>query len=221
MVFCIRVHPPQSAAGVPTYDLPSVTLLLVKEPFERVWAELMEGNARFVAGKLRAHDVIAERAAIARNPRPKALVLTCADSRVDPDIIFDTRLGDLFVLRVAGNTADKKALGSMEFAITDLNVPLAIVLGHMHCGAVKIACSGAKVESPYLKAVTSRLAPAVEKARGAGDERLRFVERENARLVAHEVIEHEAALRARIQSHQLSVVPAWYNVETGEVERLD
>ncbi len=187
---------------------------------ERIWSELMQGNARFVSGKLRPRDVVTERAAIARNPQPKALVLACADSRVDPDIIFDTRLGDLFVLRVAGNTADKKNLGSMEFAIADLNVPLAIVLGHMYCGAVKIACSGKKVDSPYLKAVIERLRPAVDKARGEGDERLRYVERENARLVAHEVIEHEAALRARIQSHQLAVIPAWYNVETGEVERL-
>jgi carbonic anhydrase len=186
-----------------------------------IWTELMEGNARFVAGKLRERDVIAERARIARSPKPKAVVLTCADSRVDPDIIFDTCLGDLFVLRVAGNTADKKNLGSMEFAITDLNVPLAIVLGHMYCGAVKMACSGKKVDSPYLKAVIERLRPAVEKARGDGDDRLRFVEKENARLVAHEVVEHEAALRARIRSRQLSVVPAWYNVEIGAVERLD
>jgi len=181
----------------------------------------MEGNARFAIGNLRTRDVVAERKAIAHSPKPKAVVLTCADPRVDPDIIFDTRLGDLFVLRVAGNTADKKALGSMEFAITDLNVPLAIVLGHMYCGAVKIACSRKKVDSPYLKAVIERLRPAVDKARGEGEERIRFVERENARLVAHEVIEHEAALRARIQSHQLSVVSAWYNVETGEVQRLD
>jgi len=188
---------------------------------EQIWSELMEGNARFVSGKLRARDVVRERAAIARSPKPKALVLCCADPRVDPDIIFDTCLGDLFVLRVAGNTADKKNLGSMEFAITDLNVPLAIVLGHMYCGAVKIACSGKKVDSPYLKAVIERLRPAVDRAAGAGEERLRFVERENARLVAHEVIEHEAALRARIQSHQLSVIPAYYNVETGEVERLN
>lgn len=188
---------------------------------ERIWTELMEGNARFVAGRLRARDVVAERKAIARNPRPKALVLACADSRVDPDIIFDTSLGDLFVLRVAGNTADKKNLGSMEFAINDLDVPLAIVLGHMHCGAVRIACSGAKVDSPYLKAVTSRLQPAVERARGAGEERLRFVERENARLVAHEVVEHAAGLEPRVLEHKLLVIPAWYNVETGEVERLD
>jgi len=187
---------------------------------EQIWSELMEGNARFVSGELRARDVVRERAAIARSPKPKALVLCCADPRVDPDIIFDTCLGDLFVLRVAGNTADKKNLGSMEFAITDLNVPLAVVLGHMYCGAVKIACSGKKVDSPYLKAVIERLRPAVDRAAGEGEERLRFVERENARLVAHEVIEHEAALRARIQSHQLSVIPAYYNVETGEVERL-
>lgn len=187
---------------------------------EQIWSELMDGNARFVSGKLRTRDVVRERAAIARSPKPKAVVLCCADPRVDPDIIFDTQLGDLFVLRVAGNTADKKNLGSMEFAITEMNVPLAIVLGHMYCGAVKIACSGKKLDSPYLKAVVERLRPAVDNARGDGDERLRFVERENARLVAHEVIEHEAALRGRVQSHQLSVVPAYYNVETGAVERL-
>src|SRR5512140_1359347 len=141
---------------------------------ERIWSELMQGNARFVSGKLRTRDVISERKAIARSPKPKALVLCCADPRVDPDIIFDTSLGDLFVLRVAGNTADKKALGSMEFAITDMNVPLAIVLGHRDCGAVRIACSGKKVDSPYLKAVIERLRPAVETSRGEGDERLRY-----------------------------------------------
>lgn len=188
---------------------------------EQIWSELMQGNARFVAGELRDRDVVRERAAIARSPKPKALVLCCADPRVDPDIIFDTSLGDLFVLRVAGNTADKKNLGSMEFAITDMNVPLAIVLAHMYCGAVKLACSGAKVDSPYLKAVVERLRPAVEKCSGAGDDRLRFVERENARLVAREIAEHESALRERIHSHRLVVIPAFYNVETGEVERLD
>jgi carbonic anhydrase len=193
----------------------------MSELAERIWTELIEGNARFVSGKLRPRDVIAERAAIARSPKPKALVLCCADPRVDPDIIFDTSLGDLFVLRVAGNTADKKALGSMEFAITDMNVPLAIVLGHMFCGAVKIACSGKKVDSPYLKAVIERLRPAVDQSRGEGDERLRFVERENARLVAHEVIEHEAALHERIQSRRLAVIPSYYDVITGKVERLD
>ncbi|MGH9523638.1 MAG: carbonic anhydrase [Terriglobales bacterium] len=192
----------------------------MQDTAEQIWTELMQGNARFVAGKLRARDVVKERAAIAHSPRPKALVLCCADPRVDPDIIFDTRLGDLFVLRVAGNTADKKNLGSMEFAITDMDVPLAVVLGHMYCGAVKIACSGQKVDSPYLKAVIERLRPAVEKASGAGDERLRFVERENARLVAHEVVAHEAALHERIQSRRLAVIPAYYNVETGVVERL-
>ena len=180
----------------------------------------MDGNARFVSGNLRKRDVVAERKAIARSPKPKALVLTCADPRVDPDIIFDTCLGDLFVLRVAGNTADKKTLGSMEFAISDLNVPLAIVLGHMYCGAVRIACSGAKVESAYLKAVVSRLAPAVERAQGQGEERLRFVERENARLVARELIEHAGTLTQRVQQHQLVVVAAHYDVETGRVERL-
>ena len=186
---------------------------------ERLWSELMEGNARFVSGKLRARDVVRERQAIALRPRPKALVLTCADPRVDPDIIFDTALGDLFVLRVAGNTLDKKNLGSMEFAVSDMDVPLAFVLGHMHCGAVRVACSGQKVESPYLKAVVARLAPAVERARGQGEERLRFVERENARLVAAEMVD-DMALRDRVQAQQLGIVAAFYNVETGQVERL-
>ena len=102
-----------------------------------------------------------------------------------------------------------------------MDVPLAVVLGPMHCGAVKIACSGKKVDSPYLKAVVERLRPAVEKASSEGEARLRFVERENARLVAREVIAHEVALHERIQSRRLAVIPAYYNVETGAVERLE
>ena len=100
---------------------------------ERVWADLIEGNRRFIENRPQPRDFTAERATVATRQTPKAVVLACADSRVAPEIVFDQTLGDLFVVRGAGNTADACDLCSIEFAVKELGVPLLVVIGHTHC----------------------------------------------------------------------------------------
>src|SRR5947209_2306854 len=108
---------------------------------------LKEGNGRFAQGKLAAKDTGANRRALlAKGQHPFAVVLTCADSRVAPELVFDQGLGDLFVLRVAGNITDPFTLGSIEYAVEHLHTPLIVVLGHENCGAVAAALT--KVEFP-------------------------------------------------------------------------
>ncbi|WP_019936980.1 carbonic anhydrase [Bordetella sp. FB-8] len=99
-------------------------------------ARLMHGNARYAAGHSRKRDYAIGRAARVRGQKPYAAILGCADSRVAPELVFDQGLGDLFVVRVAGNVADDDAIASMEYAVKFLDVPLVMVLGHSNCGAV-------------------------------------------------------------------------------------
>src|SRR2546421_4904043 len=104
---------------------------------------LKQGNERFTQGKLAARDIGASRrAALAKGQHPFAVVLTCADSRVAPELVFDQGLGDIFVLRVAGNIADRSVIGSIEYAVEHLHTPLIVVLGHESCGAVQAALEG-------------------------------------------------------------------------------
>jgi carbonic anhydrase len=107
---------------------------------EQAWLRLKQGNARFVADKLETKDLGKQRRqALAQGQAPFAVVWSCADSRVPPELVFNQGLGDLFVLRVAGNISDPFVLGSIEYALEHLRVPLIVVLGHEDCGAVKAA----------------------------------------------------------------------------------
>ncbi|MBA3939351.1 MAG: carbonic anhydrase, partial [Planctomycetes bacterium] len=107
---------------------------------------LMEGNARYVAGKAtHPHQDAARRAEVTNVQKPIAIIVTCADSRVGPEVVFDQGLGDIFVLRVAGNVADDDVQASIEYAVEHLNVNLVMVLGHERCGAVKAALAGGEL----------------------------------------------------------------------------
>lgn len=112
------------------------------DPAEAALAKIKQGNARFVADKLAPRDFVKRRADLATGQQPFAVVLACADSRVAPELVFDQGLGDLFVVRVAGNVTDPAILGSIEYAVGKLKSPLIVVLGHSDCGAVAAAMSG-------------------------------------------------------------------------------
>jgi carbonic anhydrase len=188
----------------------------------QVWAELMEGNRRFVAGTPQARDLVRERQAAVTARHPRAMVLACSDSRVAPDIIFDQRLGDLFVVRVAGNTADALGIGSIEYAAEHLGASLLVVLGHQECAAVRVACSGEKLPSPHLKAVIKAVRnsfPADQPA-GTSPEELRRAEKQNVRFVARTLLERSELLHRRVAEGHLCVVPAHYMLDSGVVERL-
>jgi len=124
---------------------------------------LKEGNERFLKGEL-IHKVTnnSDREIMYREQKPFAIILTCSDSRVAPEIFFDQKLGDIFIIRNAGNIADKTTLGSIEFAIEYLKCKLIVVCGHTRCGAITAACSGAEF-SPNIKHIIDHIKPAVDK----------------------------------------------------------
>ena len=125
---------------------------------------LREGNKRFVDGKLAAKDFAAQRVELAQGQKPYVIVLTCSDSRVPPEFIFDESLGQVFVIRVAGNVVDSVALGSIEYAAEHLHANLLLVLGHESCGAVKATIAGGEVP-PNIGSLVRRIKPAVDRTK--------------------------------------------------------
>ena len=129
------------------------------------WKALKEGNERFVAGKPEhPSQSIEYRASLADGQKPTAVVFGCADSRVAAEIIFDQGLGDMFVVRTAGHVMDSAVLGSIEYAVTVLNVPLIVVLGHDSCGAVKAtlaALDDGVVPGGYVRDIVERVTPSI------------------------------------------------------------
>ncbi|MFZ4620423.1 MAG: carbonic anhydrase [Bacteroidota bacterium] len=125
---------------------------------------LTEGNKRFVSGSLKRKDLSSQRAATANGQTPFAIVVTCSDSRVPPELIFDESIGQLFVIRLAGNVVDSLALGSIEYAVEHLHAHTLVILGHESCGAVKATIAGGTVP-PNIGSIVRRIAPAVAKVR--------------------------------------------------------
>jgi carbonic anhydrase len=188
-----------------------------------VWARLMAGNARFVSGKTQSHDVVALRRKLSSSQSPNAIILSCSDSRVGPELIFDQSLGDLFVVRTAGNIADPVALGSIEYAVEHLHSSLLVVLGHQKCGAVKAACSSEKMPSANLQAIVDKIDPAVAlaKSHAKADGLIEAAIKENVHQSAKDVLANSAILREAVDSGKLRIVEAEYELDTGKVSRLD
>jgi carbonic anhydrase len=182
---------------------------------------LKEGNARFVKDTLLKKDTgPARRIELAKGQSPLAVVLTCADSRVAPELVFNKGLGDLFVLRVAGNVAADAPgmLGSAEFAVTSLKVPLIVVMGHDNCGAVKAALQGEAVRGNLGKLLKSiRVGKDLPKDKKAA---LAAAVRANALYQAGEMIRQSEVLKDFAENGRILVVPAVYSLSTGEVTWL-
>jgi carbonic anhydrase len=186
---------------------------------------LMEGNGRFVANRLHSRRCgeLEFRCSLVEGQKPFAIILTCSDSRVPPEIIFDMALGEIFVVRVAGNIAPPVVVGSIEYAADHLGCPLLMVLGHQRCGAVTAAVNGSGGHSEYLDTIMKTIAPAVERARKEtkGDDKNELVEAaidHNMRLVRDSLLEESAVLRSRVRDRLLRIVCAKYDLTTGEVK---
>ncbi len=151
------------------------------------------------------------------------IILSCSDSRVSPELTFDQSLGDLFVVRTAGNVADPVALGSIEYAVEHIHSPLLVVLGHQKCGAVIAACSGEKMPSSNLDAIMNKIGPAVAQAKtyAKADDLVEAAVKENVHQSAKNVLANSAIIRDAVKSGSLSVVEAEYALDTGEVVRLN
>src|SRR6266446_7855694 len=185
-------------------------------------SKLKEGNGRYTGGNLQHPGQTAERRAeLAKSQYPFATILSCSDSRVPPEIVFDQGLGDLFVVRVAGNVIDDHGLGSIEYSVDHLGVRLIVVLGHQSCGAVQAAREtiAAKSKAPgHIQSLVTAIQPAVE-ATAKGD--LEATIKANVKDVVRALRSSTPILKAKVDSGDLRVVGAYYNLDTGAVTFLD
>ncbi len=182
---------------------------------------LEEGNARFVSGNATDYDYNAQIKKTAAGQFPFASVLSCLDSRIIPEIIFDRGVGDLFVARVAGNFTNDDILGSFEFASTLAGSKLIVVMGHSECGAVKGACDAAQLG--LLSTTLANINPAVTAVEGhdprssKNAEFVHAVTDMNVRLTMKTLRDRSVVLRQMIDSGEIALVGAMYDISTGAV----
>jgi len=178
-------------------------------------AKLKEGNARFSSSKVsQGKPTAAKRAETAQAQHPFAIVLGCADSRTAPEIVFDQNIGDLFVVRTAGNLVDEHALGSIEYAVDHLGVRLIVVLGHTRCGAVTAALASDTAPG-HVQSLVRDIQPAVKAAKGKDGKVTDLTVAENARLMAAK-IRNEASLGEFAK--EVRIISGVYDLDTGKVE---
>jgi len=187
-------------------------------------AELIAGNRRFVSGAMQHPNASDERRAkLAAGQSPIAAVLSCSDSRVPPEIVFDQGLGDLFVVRVAGNIASPAEIGSLEYAVEHLHVPLIVVLGHDKCGAVAAALEA--VESGgtapgHVGVIVDAIKPAVLTARKQTGDLLANAIRNNVGLVDRQLRDSQPLLAPAAAASKLKIAAAVYSLTSGVVTYL-
>jgi len=179
-------------------------------------ARLTAGNDRFVSDRLEGQGQdSARRDTLTGSQHPYAIVLSCADSRVVPELIFDAGLWELFVIRVAGNVANTSSVASIEYAAAHLGVKLIVVLGHQSCGAVTAAMAGGD-NGHNLNHLLAHLTPAVQSCQ---EDNVDAVVRENAIQTSRDLVARSSILEGAVENG-LQIVPAWYVLETGKVEYL-
>ena len=186
---------------------------------EQVWEDLLAGNKRFVVGRPARREYLKLRTQLASRQAPKVVILGCSDSRVSPELIFDKNLGDLFVVRSAGNIADAICRGSIEFALLHLGAIVLVILGHTGCGAVQAACSGEEMPSPNLRAIVEHIGPAAFIKRD-GKTASRLCVEANVGRSAAQIVANSAIVAERMKEGTLLIVPAIYNMRSGAVVRL-
>lgn len=213
----------RKAFAAPPAGAPAPPSLTPEQALER----LKKGNRDFLAGRSVAADVKGRRRLeIARVQHPFAVLVSCSDSRVPPEVLFGRGLGELFIIRNAGNTIDTAAMGSLEYAVAELNVPLVVVMGHERCGAVAAAVSVVENGATFPGSIGRMVEPIVPavleaKRRGATD-LLDASVRENVRRTVGRLREFsEPMVLDRIKAGKLRVVGARYDLDDGRVDFFD
>ncbi|NUW31738.1 carbonic anhydrase [Nonomuraea sp. SMC257] len=186
---------------------------------DEAWAALREGNRRWVDGTTtHPHQDAARRKEVAQKQDPFAVVFSCIDSRVAPELVFDTGLGDLFVVRTAGQTIDPLVTGAAEYGPAELGTPLVVVLGHQRCGAVTAAAESLHQHKKLpgeLSTIASSLRSAYTRSGGDVDKMIRV---NTVDVVSR--LKKDKLFAPRIAKGKLKVVGAYYSIDTGEVTRL-
>jgi carbonic anhydrase len=205
-----------AGAADPTHsDQPSVA------PAEAI-SKLKEGNGRYTSGNLQHPGQTTERRTeLAKTQYPFASIVSCSDSRVPPEIVFDQGLGDLFIVRVAGNVINDEGLGSIEYSVDHLGTRLIVVLGHQRCGAVQAAKEtiAAKGKAPgHIESLVTAIKPAVETT--AKDD-LDATIKANVKNVVQALRSSTPILKAKVDSGEVKVIGGYYSLDTGAVTFLD
>lgn len=206
---------PAGAAGGPTTDLTPAQAL----------AKLKAGNERYVTdAQVCAADLGGQRAHVAGGQAPWASIVSCADSRVPPELLFGgLGLGELFVARNAGNLVDTGVLGTLEYGAAVLGVPLIVVLGHQRCGAVSAACSVVTRNATFPGSIGPMIEPIVPAAlavKDAGGDFVTEATKESARRTAARIVAHSTVIAPLVEAGKVMIVPAYYDLDSGKVAFL-
>jgi carbonic anhydrase len=178
---------------------------------------LLQGNSAFVnQTMLHPNQTTRRRLDIAQSQQPSAVIVCCSDSRVSPEVIFDKGLGDLFVVRTAGNVVTAVEIGSIEYGVEHLGATLVMVLGHKRCGAVKATVEGGEAP-PNIKSIITLIQPAVDIARTQSGDLLDNAIKNNVVMVS-ETIKRSAVIEPMIKQKRVRVVEAFYNFDDGTVK---
>ncbi|TQK29148.1 carbonic anhydrase [Arthrobacter sp. SLBN-53] len=186
------------------------------------WKALKEGNERFVAGRPEhPSQGIEDRARLTEAQTPTAVLFGCGDSRVAAELIFDQGLGDMFVVRTAGHVIDTAVLGSIEYAVAVLNVPLIAVLGHDSCGAVKAtlnALDAGEIPGGYIRDIVERVMPSILAGRRDGLGRVDEFEARHVEETAAQLMARSTVIADRVRSGTLAIVGLTYHLSDGRVQ---
>lgn len=187
---------------------------------DHVLQQLLAGNARYRASHpARPHQQASRRLEVAKAQHPGAIILGCSDSRVPPEVVFDQGIGDLFVIRMAGNVVDDDVLGTIEYAVEHLGSTLIVVLGHERCGAVAAAVQGGHAEG-HIADLVKALMPAVEKTKGQPGDHAENAMRANVQNSVAQIANDEPLLKPAVEAGKVKIIGARYDLDTGAVEIL-
>jgi len=191
---------------------------------QEVWQRLLEGNRRFVQGLFMGRNLLDLRKSLIRGQSPTAAVLCCSDSRVPAELVFDQSLGDLFVVRTAGLVLEPTSLGSLEYAVAHLHVPLLVIKGHESCGAVTATVAHPDLDESHITVVVRKIAPAAARARESGLTGPDLVEAANDLHLAalYDILRRESPIIGEaLAAGRLHLVVSKYSLQTGQVAVLD
>src|SRR6266446_507108 len=185
-------------------------------PADAAPAKLKEGNLRFATSEeSKGKPTAARRKETAQTQHPFAIIVACSDSRTGPELVFDQNLGDIFVIRTAGNLIDDHALGTIEYGAAHLGARLIVVLGHERCGAVEAALASDHAPG-HIASLVRDIQPAVKAAKGKPGDAMHATTTENARQVAAQI---KAKAELGDFAKEVRIVSAVYDLDTGKVER--
>jgi len=218
MVSCGQTETEKPVAETPSEKVAPIAPPIINTPDEAL-AELKNGNQRFLNAEPINIGYKEQIESTKLGQKPHSLILSCLDSRVPPEIIFDQGIGNIFVARVAGNIEDPNIIGSMEFATKVVETKLIVVMGHNKCGAVKGAIDNAVLGN--LTQLVDQIKPAITGDKNNPDEVLDETAKNNVKMTIADILRESSVLKELISENKVKIVGAYYDITTGKVTFLD